>query len=334
MTQKELASALGRPVQVVNEIINARKAVTEETALGLERVLGIAAHVWTGLESTYRMTLARNREREQLRAQEDWLSEFPCRAMMERGWIAPVRDKEKRVGELLRFFGVANVAAYRQTSVVGLRFSGKARVSEGALAAWLRQGEIEARRIETLRFNTDGLHHAAIEARSLTTAAPDSFVPRLRQLFAEAGVAFVIVPELPMTGANGAARWLNPGKALIQMNLRYKWTDIFWFTLFHEIAHLLMHRRRRIIVDGSAIGGDPAIEKEANCWAADFLIPHEDWRKFAAEGSFTRDAIIAFAQGMGIASGIVTGRLQRENRLPYSRMVDLKERFAWTPPAI
>ena len=57
MSQKQLAAALGRPVQAVNEIIRGKKAITEETALGLERVLGIGAHVWVGLESAYRMAL-------------------------------------------------------------------------------------------------------------------------------------------------------------------------------------------------------------------------------------------------------------------------------------
>ncbi len=335
MSQKDLASALDRPVQVVNEIINAKKAITQETALELERVLGIGAHVWAGLESTYRMTLARNREREQLRSAQAWLTELPINAMAKFGWVSKARDKEEQVREILRFFGVANVSAYRRrTPIVGFRFTEKATVSAGALAAWLRKGETEARVMETRDFNTDRLYEAALEARALTITNPDVFVPRLKLLFADAGVAFVIVPELPKTGANGVARRLAPSKALIQLNLRYKWADIFWFTLFHEVAHLLKHNKgRSIIVDGEGISSDAAIEDEANHWAGDFLINADMWRGFASMGGFTRDAIKRFAAEAGVAPGIVVGRLHRERLLPYSRMADLKERFAWVEAA-
>lgn len=61
ISRTQLAAALGQPAQAVNEIIQGERPITEETALGLERVLGIGAHVWSGLESAYRMTLARPR---------------------------------------------------------------------------------------------------------------------------------------------------------------------------------------------------------------------------------------------------------------------------------
>ena len=336
INQTHLAAALGRPVQVVNEIIRGKKAITEETALELERVLGIGAHVWAGLESSYRMTLARNREREQLEASQDWLREFPVNEMAKRGWIAKVRDQPEQVRELLSYFGVANVAAYGKMTPVGsgvFRFTDKAKVSEGALAAWLRRGETEAKMKETARFDAGLLFQAAQEARTLTSSVPDVFAPRLERLFSDAGVAFVIVPELPKTGANGVARRLNSEKALIQLNLRYKWADIFWFTLFHEVAHLLKHKHKRIIVDGKNFSQDPLIEEEADRWAADFLIPPDAWQEFASGGSFTRSNVVAFAEAIGVASGIVVGRLHKETRLPYAALADLKPRFRWIDPA-
>ena len=59
MSQAELARRLGRPRQVVNEIIRGKKAITAETALDLEGVLGTPAHIWLGLEQEYRLVLAR-----------------------------------------------------------------------------------------------------------------------------------------------------------------------------------------------------------------------------------------------------------------------------------
>jgi addiction module HigA family antidote len=86
MTQQELAVRMGRPLKTINEIINAKKSITQETALELDRVLGVPAHIWTGLEATYQMTLARNRERTFLESQERWLKEFPVREI-ERPWL-------------------------------------------------------------------------------------------------------------------------------------------------------------------------------------------------------------------------------------------------------
>ena len=329
MSQTELAARLGRPVQVVNEIIHGKKAITDDTALGLEKVLGIPAAFWVNLEQNYRMTRARLRERDRLQAEEEWLNELPFREMEKREWIATGRNAQEKVRALLQFFGVANVSAYRKTTqVLGFRISDKAKLSPGALAAWLRKGELEAQAIETRPFDSDLLLEAAQEARTMTEEQPQVFAPRLTQLFADAGVAFVVIRELPKTGANGVARWLTERKALIQLNLRYKWRDIFWFTLFHEICHVLKHGSQKIIIDG--INKNGPLEDEANQWAADFLVPPEAWSELRSKTPFTKSNIIAFARQVEISPGIVVGRLQRERRLKYSEMTDLKGLFGWT----
>ena len=327
MSQTELAARLGRPVQVVNEIVRGKKAITDHTALGLEKVLGIPATFWVNLEQEYRMTLARLRERESHRAAAEWLDELPVREMQKRGWIPPVRDTREKVGELLRFFGVATVDAYRNTTAVGFRISDHAKVSAGALAAWLRKGELEAQAIDTRLFDAARLLEAAQQARTMTERSPQEFAPRLQELFAAAGVAFVVVRELPRTGANGVARWLTDRKALIQLNLRYRWQDIFWFTLFHEVCHVLKHGDRKIIIEG--IDRTEALEDEANRWAADFLVPPAAWSQLREAAPFTRTTIVQFARRLGISPGIVVGRLHRERRLKYSDLADLKGRFEW-----
>ena len=332
MSQTELAARLGRPVQVVNEIVHGKKAITDHTAIGLEKVLGIPAAFWVNLEQNYRMTKARLRERADLQAEEEWLRELPVSEMQKRGWIAVRRDAQEKVRELLQFFGVANVSAYRKTTaVLGFRISDNAKVSPGALAAWLRKGELEAQTIETRAFDPDLLLEAARQARAMTECQPQEFAPQLQQLFADAGVAFVVIRELPKTGANGVARWLTDRKALIQLNLRYKWQDIFWFTLFHEICHVLKHSAQKIIIDGTNENDkNGPLEAEANRWAADFLVPPDAWSEFRSGRRFEKSSIIAFAQRMGISPGIVVGRMHRERLLKYSEMTELKGRFGWT----
>ena len=333
MTQKELAARLGKPAQAVNEIIKGKKAITPETAIGLGKVLGISPHFWNALEADYRMTLARNREREAIAANVQWLDEYPIREMIKRGWLEAGRDKPSRLEALLGFLGVADAEPRVYQNAVGFRITEAAqeKVSMGALAAWLRQGELEAQDVQTADYDEDAFCRALYAIRGMTEDPPPRFEPAMKALCAEAGVAFCTVQELPKSGANGATRWLTPRKALIQMSLRNKWADIFWFSFFHEACHVLMHRRQRhIVIDGLDQGPDMAsIEAEADQFARDFLIPPAEWRSFCVRERFTPSSMRDFAQSIGIAPFIVVGRLQKEKRIRYNQLTTLKKRYVW-----
>ena len=332
MTQKELAARLGKPAQAVNEIIKGKKAITPDTAIGLGKVLGISPHFWSTLEADYRMTLARNREREAIAANVQWLDEYPIREMIKRGWIQAGRDKPSRLEALLGFLGVADAEPQVYQNAVGFRITDAAqqKVSLGALAAWLRKGELEAQEVHTADYNVAVFRKALIAIRGMSEDPPEKFTPAMRALCAEAGVAFCMVQELPKSGANGATRWLSPKKALIQMSLSNKWADIFWFTFFHEACHVLMHRRRQVVIDG--LNGDTdmaAMEEEADRFARDILIPPQEWSAFCATRNYTPSYVKEFAQSVGIAPFVVVGRLQKEEKICYSLLATLKKRYEW-----
>jgi HTH-type transcriptional regulator/antitoxin HigA len=334
MTQKELAARLGRPAQVINEIVNAKKAITPDTALGLEKVLGINAQIWNGLEADYRMVLARNRERDTLAATLDYLNAYPIREMVKRGWLEAGQDKLGKLKALLTFLAVADAEPRLYQEAVGFRITEAAqqRISPGALAVWLRKGELDAGKVNTADYDEETFKKALLRIRSSTGDLPAKFLPEIQSLCAQAGIVFCMIPELPKSGANGATRWLTDRKAMIQMSIRGKWADIFWFTFFHEACHLLEHRtQRRIVIDG--LGADPdmaGIEAEADRFARDFLISPEDWAEFCERGQFTSASVREFAHSVGIAPFIVVGRLQKEQLIPYSRLTDLKPRYQWT----
>ena len=333
MTQKELAARLGRPAQVINEIIKAKKTITPETAIGLGRVLGIDPQFWTNLEANYRMTLARKREEEMLTASVRWLDDYPIRDMLKRGWIQAGRDRSNRLKALMSFLGVAVAEPLAFQKAVGFRITeaAQSKVSLGALAVWLRKGELDAQEVSTADYDQETFTNALFRIRAMTSQTPGEFIPAMQELCAEAGVAFCMVQELPKSGANGATRWLTDRKALIQMSNRNKWADIFWFTFFHETCHLLRHRtQRRVVIDG--LDADPdilEIEAEADSFARDFLIAPQAWSDFCADGYFTPGSVQEFAQSIGIAPFIVVGRLQKEHRIDYSQLTTLKSRYEW-----
>ncbi len=330
MTQQELAKRMGRPPQVVNEIIRGKKSITRDTAVELEKVLDIPAYFWMNLQTHYELTLARLKEREALLSQQESLKHFPVSAMEKLGWIEKHRDKSDKVRSLLQFLGFASFDAWRDNwhqPLVGFRISENSKVSPGALSVWLKQGELKGRTVEVAEYEEEEFRYAIAQIRGMTSEVPEAFVPRMQKLCADAGVAVVFIPELPKSGANGAARWLTPQKGLIQMSLKWRWHDIFWFSFFHECYHILKHKVRQVQVDG--LNGHSEEEDEANRFTGDLLIPPKEWHQFVASGYKDETAVETFAKRIAIHPGIVVGRMQHEGLIPYNRLTHLKTRFAW-----
>ncbi len=331
MTQKELADRTGRPGQKISEIIHGKKSITYDTALELEKVLGIPAHFWVNLEASYQLTKARLREKSQLEEQEHWLEFFPVRQLWARRCIPRSLDKRETVAALLKFFGVASFSTLWQRQGALLqeyRITPKSRVSEGALWVWLRVGDLEAREIETAAYNEHRFLNVLSEIRSLTAERPAVIFPRMRELCASAGVAFVVIKEFPKSGANGVACWLSTDKAMIQLSTKRRWTDIFWFSFYHEAKHVLDREKNRTFVNGS--NDDPAADAGADRFAADLLIPPDEWAAFVASGPWSPVRVREFAQLVGIHPGIVVGRLQHERLVTYAKLNELRSRFVWS----
>jgi HTH-type transcriptional regulator/antitoxin HigA len=199
-------------------------------------------------------------------------------------------------------------------------------VEPGAIAAWLRLGELKAQLVECSPFDASQLRAAIVQMRSLTVATPDVYGPALKQLCAECGVALVFVKEVTGSRVSGATRWLTPTKAIVQLSGRYGTDDHLWFTLFHELAHVLLHGKRSVWIDDDATAGqDEPQEHEADRFAQDILIPPEHRSRYDTLPPRLAD-IREFARDIGLAPGIVVGRLQREGRLARTTGNHLKRR--------
>jgi HTH-type transcriptional regulator/antitoxin HigA len=167
------------------------------------------------------------------------------------------------------------------------------------------------------------------QIRSLTLEPSEVFQPELVRLGARCGVAVVFVPELPKIRTWGTTYWLTPVKALIQLSLRYRSDDHLWFTFFHEAGHILLHGKRDVFIEASESEERDEKEEEADKFAADWLISPSDWRRIAGCVRYSKDMIREFAAELGIAPGIVVGRLQHDGYLPPSHCNELKRRFEW-----
>ncbi len=329
MSQAELSERTGRPKKTINEIIKGKAPITPDTALQLERVLSVSAAFWNNLEKNYRETLARLAEQERLQEQIAWLSELPVKTMVKLGWIKPFKEKVHQLQEVLNYFGVASPECWRDMwlrSQVAYRTS-QAFVSDpGAVSAWLRKGELAAREIVCKQFDDTDFRAALKTIRSISVKPPDEFQHEVVRLCADAGVAVAFVPELPKMRASGATWWLTPTKAVILLSLRYKSDDHLWFSFFHEAGHILLHGKKDVFIEDNHSSDK---ENEANRFASELLIPASRLKTFMSSTRLSKEAIRAFAAELGIAPGIVVGRLQHDGLLPVTHCNELKTRLKW-----
>lgn len=331
MSQRDLALRTGLTPKTINEIVNAKAPITAETALKLERVLGRPAHFWQNLESLFQEAQVRKSECGRMQAGLDWLKRVPVAEMVKRGWLASAKEPLAQLDAVLRFFGVSAIEQWQamwEGHRVAYRQSARFEAHPEAVSAWLRQGERMAQEMRCAPYDRTHFQTALLEIRGLTRHPPEVFERRLLDLCAGAGVALVFVPELPKTGVSGATRWLSPDKALIQLSLRYKSDDHLWFTFFHEVGHVLLHGKKEVFIESNGLDGEK--EEEANRYAADILIPPGKLKALLAFGRPSLAQVQNFADEIGIAPGIVVGRLQKEGVFAHNIGNGLKQRFRWS----
>lgn len=331
MTKADLAARCGRPTKTISEIIHGKTAITPETALQLERVLGRPASLWQNLEARYRLHLAETGESSELAAHASWAKRFPIKDMIAQGHIEQPKDDTDLVKQVLRFFGVGTFAGWVANfggAQVAYRRSPAFEAAPESVTAWIRLGETEADRTECEPFNKARFKAVLAEVRSLTTEPFREVQETLVERCASAGVVVALVRPLPKIRLSGIARWVSKDKALIQLSLRHKTGDHVWFSFFHEAGHILLHGKKAIFVDGN--GEDVTeLEHEANRFAADSLVPSPAFNAFCGRADFSASAIKKFASKQGVAPGIVVGRLQHTGAIPYSLHNELKERLDW-----
>lgn len=333
MSQAELAERTGRSKKTVNEIINGKAAITPETALQFERVLGIPAGFWNNLERNYQESLARINEQKSLQRQINWLKKMPVNALVKMGYLKKHADKVRQLQEMLNFFGIASPEQWEARwmgAQVSYRTSKVFSNNPYAIASWLRMGELTARNISCKPFDESKFRNSLMSIRKLTVKPPEHFQDEVIRLCAEAGVAVVFVPEIPGIRASGATWWATPNKAVIQLSLRYKSDDQLWFSFFHEAGHILLHGKKEVFIEGD---GSNSKEDEADKFASDFLIPQKLYKQFIQAGRYSKAAIQQFASELDIAPGIVVGRLQHDGKIHHSFCNDLKKRLEWSKPA-
>ncbi|WP_050627364.1 ImmA/IrrE family metallo-endopeptidase [Bradyrhizobium viridifuturi] len=333
LTSETLAKLLGCDTATIHGLLSGSVAVDEHLATGLSRYVGATPSFWRARQVKYFEALSRAANAIPRERGSDWIKLFPHRDMAQYGWVGRHTKQDELIRAYLAYFGVSTPQEwsdrYEQSmKETAFRTSPSFTSKVGAISAWLRRGEIEAAAISCASWQPDLLRKLLPEIRILTKAkSPDYFLPRVRKMCADAGVAVVFVRAPAGCRASGATRFISRNKAMVVLSFRYLSDDHFWFTFFHELGHLLLHKSSMTFVDGEpGISGE--LEAEANAFAADVLIPPSR-RDELTDLSAKSERIIRYAYSIGVSAGIVVGQMQHRNLLSPKKMNYLKRRFKW-----
>lgn len=248
------------------------------------------------------------------------------------GWIENMKSMEDKVKSLFSYFQVSTVKAWQdyymnQQLKVAFRISLTNTKEPYAISAWLRRGEIQASEMQVKEYSEKRLRELIPIMKGLCSEHPEDFSTKLQEICAEAGVKLIYTPCLPKAPINGSTRWINDTPC-IQVTGRHKRNDIFWFSFFHELGHILLHGKKDIFLEDIEYS-DKQLEKEAEAdlFASKILLSQAEENEIIESNDFSIKSICNFAKKFNVHPAIIVGRLQHKKIIPFTKDTNLFEKI-------
>ena len=284
---------------------------------------------WLNLQNAYDVKVAEILEQKELEegSEKEICEMIDFKYFKEEGYVSDKRySLKEKIIELRKILGVASLenlthfnhlVSYRNTR----EFTTKSIVNSNIM---LELASKKARDTTTTKLNRKKLERNLSALRKLTRQDLEVFPQRLYDILLDCGVVLVGLPALPNANLNGATKKFSNGSALLLLTDRNKVSDIFWFSLFHEIGHIL---ENEFSSDDENSEAYRRSEERADQFAKDLLIRPEDYQTFIKKGNFDKSDILDFAEEIDIHPSVVLGRLQNEGILSFDRFRELKEKY-------
>lgn len=305
MSQKELAIRMNASEKHISLLLNGNVELTRDMAYKLETVLGIDSDFFLNLENAFRKRITAPAPVTQ--DELEVLKQIPYADLLKQKFVNDTKKRDERVISIRKFFGVTDITKIPQIYGVAYRKACIASESQLSLAAWSRIATLQAQNVSDLPpLNKKAIKEAIPEFRKLTLD-PKNFSKKLRELCKSLGIVLVFSEHLKNTGVYGIT--LFKPKCIIQLSVRGRGYDKFWFSFFHELCHALRG-------DSDA---NELVEREIDAEASDILIPRAAYEEFLNRKNVQHWTNIQnFAKEIGIHPSIIIGRLKYEGRLPYT----------------
>jgi len=309
-SQRDFAEVLGKPVQVVSEFMKKRKPLTAAWARSLEAALEVPAQHWLNMEVLSKLAFEKQVDPDiSARAKLFTTTKAPIADLRRRKWISGDSSPDIQRESLKKLLTPMQAVARKSES-------GDLNAAQWA---WCGRAREIAETLEVSGFSETKLRKAMARIRVL--ASKSTGVTKVSDLLKEIGIRLVIVEHLPKSKIDGAAFWLSKTKPVIVLSLRFGRVDYFWFTLFHELAHIFNGDAFSVDDDILAKDNDlDEMEDRADKQAAAWLVPQEELAEFIREHprKISMAQVKQFAAEVGVHSGIVLGQLQHKQLVPWS----------------
>jgi HTH-type transcriptional regulator/antitoxin HigA len=312
ISQAQLAARTGLSTKHINLVIKGSAPLSADVAVTLEEILGTSAETWLQLEAAHQAQAARSDRRKALSGFTEWAARFPRSLLSDRGVIDANETDTEIAAKLLAFFSVASPTAYAKTWLepqASYKRSQLHTIDPDLTAVWLRLSELQALPIAARApaYDAKKLRSVASELPKLTVSEVGVAFKHAQEALLGAGVVLVFVPEIQSTRISGVSRWVN-GTPMIAVTSRYRSLDGLWFTILHEVAHVLLHPKRSTYIDLGSLANDDQDSQEtaANGFAQACLIPEQYQSQLVDARS--PEAIRSLAETLGVAPSLVAGQ--------------------------
>lgn len=331
INQEELAIRTGFTPKHISEVIRGKKNISSKFANALEIVFGIPTSFWINLQGIYDKRIIELESVNEISNEEyEVLEEIkPIISYCEKNnLIISSSSKSLRVLNARKFLGITNLANIPNLNISQVAYRGSTHnnVNVYVLYAWQKLCEFYTDKIVLKEdFNKDKLLDKLANIRNTMFLSPNKMIKELEKIFSSCGIAFAVVRHFTGAPVQGYIQKRN-GKVTLCMTIRQSYSDIFWFTLFHEIGHLLNDDFENKMLDYVFL--DSPLERRADQFSKNILIDEIKYKEFMKKGTYTINDIKDFAEEQNVIPSIVIGRMEKELN-DYKFMAKYRVRYKW-----
>lgn len=318
-TQTDLAAILDRPLPTINRILKGKHAVLPDMAIALGQAFATGPEIWMHRESEYRLSLATPPNDTNVIRRAKAHSLAPIKELEKRGWIKRSTTIDDLEHELKHFYCLESIDSLPAIGVATRR-SGHQEKLTPSQNAWCFRVWHLASNLQAGKFEESKMDECIQKLRKI--AAYPKETHKVSRLLSEFGIRLVIVEPLSGCKVDGVAMWLDNQSPIIGMSIRYDRFDNFWFTLCHELSHIIHRDDASVDLDSGGVVTEvkPPIEVRADSEAAAMLVPKEELDSFIRRVGplYSSDRIVQFAHRIKIHPAIIVGQLQNCGEIGYS----------------